>query len=154
MTAGSNREVFYAGVKDYIQPVSGQSLNYSDEEGWNVRRVLSKTKELTVTVPHDVRYLIFVVLYNNIDTTPVIFSLQSTYGGGKVSDLNKRISALENPGINWIALGDSITEGFYSIYNEGTEDNESHRAEDKAYAAVVARLKGFNLTNKGVGGSG
>lgn len=154
MTAGSNREIYYAGVKEYTEPVSGGSLNFSDSEGWNGRRVLSKTKEITVTVPHDVKYLIFVVLYNSVDTTPAAFSLQSTYGGGKVSDLDKRISALENPGINWIALGDSITEGFYSIYNEEIEDNESHRAEDKAYAAVVARLKGFNLTNKGVGGSG
>ena len=100
MTAGSNREIYYAGVKEYVQPISGASLNFSDSEGWNGRRVLSKTKELTVTVPYDVRYLIFVVLYNSVDTTPAAFSLQSTYGGGKVSDLNKRVSALENPGIN------------------------------------------------------
>jgi hypothetical protein len=33
MTAGNNREIYYAGVKDYTQPVSGASLQFSDAEG-------------------------------------------------------------------------------------------------------------------------
>lgn len=51
----------------------------------------------------------------------------------------------------WLALGDSITQGYYS-YNDGTSDAIARTLN--CWAAVAARKANLRLVNSGVGGSG
>ena len=154
MTGNGSQAMYYAGLKSFKTPVNGEAVDFATSEGWSSRKSLSKTGSVDTVLPSDVKFLVLMLTNNRNDTTPSVFSLTSDFGGGPINDLLDRVEKLEVSDINWIALGDSITEGFYSIYNEGTEDYESHRAMDKSWVSVVAKQKGFNLTNKGVGGSG
>ena len=51
----------------------------------------------------------------------------------------------------WYAIGDSITQGFYSYMNGGTP---AISTTTNCWAKIVADKAGFALTNYGVGGSG
>ena len=51
----------------------------------------------------------------------------------------------------WYAIGDSITQGFYSYMNG---DTPAISTTTECWAKVVADKAGFNLTNHAVGGSG
>lgn len=51
----------------------------------------------------------------------------------------------------WYALGDSITQGFYSYMNG---DTPAISTTTNCWAKIVADKAGFSLTNYGVGGSG
>ncbi len=59
--------------------------------------------------------------------------------------------------MKWIALGDSITEGYYGYFDE----NDAHGYgawfnldETNCWANLTARYNGWNLKNLGIGGSG
>lgn len=154
MTGIDSTIIYYAGVRSYSGAINGEMLDYSEAEGWTSRRVLQKNTSISLVLPIDVKYIIITTFQNNVDTTPINFSLTSEAGGGKVNNLDMRVSNLEKIGVNYIALGDSITEGFYSVLGEDTEDTEVNRAGENSYVSTLSKLKGFNLTNKGVGGSG
>lgn len=49
----------------------------------------------------------------------------------------------------WIAMGDSITQGFYSVDSETTLIDAK-----KAYCAYIASINNWRLDNQGVGGTG
>jgi lysophospholipase L1-like esterase len=51
------------------------------------------------------------------------------------------------------ALGDSITQGYYSYFDENGEAKLG-LDEDRCWAQIVADRNGWTLTNLGVGGSG
>ena len=153
MKGNGLQAIYYSGLKTFDTPASGQAANFSDDPDWNKRRSITKTGKVIVTLPTDVKYLVISVLNGGKDCTPSEFSLHSNDGGGKVGYLAERVDKLEKIGIRHIALGDSITQGYYS--KEGDfEDNESMSAGENMYIQVLARLKGYDLTNKGVGGSG
>lgn len=65
---------------------------------------------------------------------------------------NVSFSKVEHSDINWISLGDSITQGVYS-YKDG-ETVGTHTDKSKSYCKTIQRLTGWNLTNKGLGGIG
>lgn len=69
---------------------------------------------------------------------------------------NSQIStpeADEESGLKWCAMGDSITEGWYSYYDaDGNVKSQPNAA--KGWASQVAELKGYELTHKAIGGSG
>lgn len=71
--------------------------------------------------------------------------------------INKTVSGSGgSPKINdvkWLALGDSITEGYYSSFNDDGTTSMS-LDHNKSWTKFVADALGFDLTNKGVGGSG
>lgn len=52
----------------------------------------------------------------------------------------------------WYALGDSITQGFYSYYDENNEPKIA--TTPNCWAKVVSDLNGYTLYNYAVGGSG
>lgn len=54
--------------------------------------------------------------------------------------------------INWFALGDSITQGYYSVIENG-EGKLSFNAK-VGWAALLSRSTGWTLANSAVGGSG
>ena len=55
--------------------------------------------------------------------------------------------------IKWCAMGDSITEGWYSFYNAAGEA-KSQVKPALGWASQVAAMNGYDLTNKAIGGSG
>ena len=55
--------------------------------------------------------------------------------------------------VTWYALGDSITQGYYSYLDENGEGKLGLR-ETQGWAQLVANSTGWHLTNAGVGGSG
>ena len=148
MVGCESKEIYYAGLRSYSEPVNKAALDFSEDDAWSGRRTLPKGSTINTTVPEDVKYLLVSVLSNNIPSYPTSFSLTASIGGGKVNNLMDRVSALEKIGVKYIALGDSITEGIYS------DDTGSYRAHENSYVSVLARLKGYDVTNKGVGGSG
>lgn len=136
--ANSERLIFGV-LKDYIEPKKNEDpVYYSKEDGW--KSVIQKNAgaKNSGILPKDAKYIALMVKYNDVDCTPTTF----------------KVTAQEAPTIKWLALGDSITQGNYSVINEGVEDSENHLSETDCYAAVCAQCKGFDLTNKGIGGSG
>ena len=155
MSGNGERATYYAGVKTYnINEGSGAMLDFSDDENWNKRLALSTNGTIDTKIPNDVKYLILLTTNNTSNAFPKDFSLISEDGGSLLTALKQRLDNIETKVVNWIALGDSITEGFYSVYNEETNDYDCPRAKENSWVSTVAKLKGFNLTNKGVGGSG
>lgn len=155
MTANSSQALYFAGVRSYTTPVYGESVDFSETEGWNIRLTVPKGVTKQYNIPDDVKYLVIFVVYNTHDCQPTNFSLNIPQSKGRIDVLEEKVEVLENSyTINWLALGDSITEGYYSVLNEGTEDTESHKSVDGCYCAWVAKMKGFNLDNQGIGGSG
>ena len=59
----------------------------------------------------------------------------------------------EESGLKWCAMGDSITEGWYSFYNADGEV-KSMPVASKGWASQVAAMKGYELTNIAKGGTG
>ena len=74
----------------------------------------------------------------------------------RMSDNEQRLSDIENAlksGLKWCALGDSITQGYYSYYDD--TGNAAYKLDGSVgWASKVAKSKGYELTNKAVGGSG
>lgn len=56
-------------------------------------------------------------------------------------------------GVRWCAMGDSITEGYYS-YLDDEDQPTNAKGPSKAWATKVAAINKWELTNLGVGGSG
>ena len=79
--------------------------------------------------------------------------------GNEITDLTTiyndvKISASTNSCV-WYALGDSITQGYYSyIDGDGTETGSSIKVTSDCWANKVAEINNYKLINYGVGGSG
>lgn len=59
---------------------------------------------------------------------------------------------LDENSVNWCAMGDSITYGYYSFMSGSSAQNTQHRSY--GWAQIVAEMKNWNATNLGVGGTG
>lgn len=72
---------------------------------------------------------------------------------GRATAVEGRVSALEAPAkIKWCAMGDSITQGYYSAVVDGQVVSHTDRTTTWAYR--LARAKGWDFTNLAVGGTG
>ena len=68
--------------------------------------------------------------------------------------INAKAGDASNTGINWYVLGDSITQGYYSRFNEGSAPS-MHQDWKRSWAYIANEsYKFFSLTNYSVGGSG
>ena len=56
--------------------------------------------------------------------------------------------------VNWLALGDSITQGWYSYIPSGSSDSSSSTDPSRTWAGKVAKINGWKLTNLARGGMG
>lgn len=82
------------------------------------------------------------------------------YNGGPWFNTNRnndqRLTNIENilqKDLKWCALGDSITQGYYSYYDDS--GSAAYKLDGSVgWASQVAKMKGYELTNKAVGGSG
>ena len=155
VTANSSTASYLAGLRSYSTPVSGVAVDFSTVEGWTARFTVPRGGTKNYNIPDDVKYLIVFTVYNTANSIPSGFQLTIPEAKGRLNILEEKVDDLENKtGLKWLALGDSITEGYYSIMEDGTEDTESHKSVDECYCAWIAKMKGFELDNQGVGGSG
>jgi lysophospholipase L1-like esterase len=67
---------------------------------------------------------------------------------GAVNELYGRIQ----PNVKWLALGDSITEGTYTEMEGG--EPVSHKNREYAWDTQAAKILGYGLDNRGIGGMG
>ena len=56
--------------------------------------------------------------------------------------------------VRWCAMGDSITDGYVSYYDEETGENKSELIQEKGWAFKLAEQKQWNVDNMAVGGTG
>lgn len=71
----------------------------------------------------------------------------------RITNLENTVSDLIDRNLRWCALGDSITQGYYSYYDE--TGGAAYALDSSAsWTKYVERLNGYTLTNKAVGGSG
>lgn len=73
VTAAEDGPVFYyTGLRSYTPPTDTSSpIDYSEDTAWNKRLSLTQGKTKTyATIPSDIKYLWFNVVYNSQDSTP------------------------------------------------------------------------------------
>jgi len=174
ITANSLKTAYYALLTSDSAPVNGQPAPLC--EGTSAGTVNVGTTK-AITIPEDAQFLLVMSLRNNEQVTPAAITLngvntcisiaenfksdtaQIVTNTTDIAALDARVTALETPGVNWCALGDSITEGVYSV-KEWTEDDGgkwigvAHTNKVDTWAYRLARAKGWTLTNLGVGGTG
>lgn len=174
ITANSLKTAYYALLTSDSAPVNGQPAPLC--EGTSAGTVNVGTTK-AITIPDDALFLLVMSLRNNEEVTPAAITLngvntcisiaenfksdtaQIVTNTADIAALDARVTALETPGVNWCALGDSITEGVYSA-KEWTEDDGgkwigvAHTNKTDTWTYKLARAKGWTLTNLGVGGTG
>lgn len=128
-----------AVLRDYIEPVTGDDVLLSKNSAWNTPPVWINAP-FTAILPEDTKYVFVVTKYGaeGYDHTPATFSLEKGI----------------NTTVRWLAMGDSITYGYYSTPTTG-DDGESHN-DKKTYgwAYQVANFNKWELTNIAIGGTG
>jgi lysophospholipase L1-like esterase len=105
------------------------------------------------TIPPNSRFRI--IIANNADPTTDISEDTASEINSAVFIGNEQLAELVNPKnpVRWCAMGDSITEGYYSYIDS---ENESQSAINRklTWVPTVSRINKWELTNKGVGGTG
>lgn len=100
LTANGNIQLFFAGLRTYSEPVNGADVDFSTATGWTERISVASNLSYTGAIPDDVRYLVLVVLYGEVDATPSSFNLvlhAGTLGRMDVleAQLDDKVTALE-----------------------------------------------------------
>jgi lysophospholipase L1-like esterase len=67
---------------------------------------------------------------------------------------NKRLANIITPNMKWCAMGDSITEGIISYFDESAQTNAYKGDTPNAWVSKMADRKNWLVTNKGIGGTG
>jgi len=142
---------YVALLKEYNTPALNESAVFSEAAGYTSRIGVNKYTVDPLTVPSDAHFLYVLVAYNGSDCTPSML---------KINGYNMRYAATENimgvNGVNWCAMGDSITEGYvsYLVEVDGVETGRFEVQKANAWAYRVANKNNWNLTNLGIGGTG
>lgn len=92
-----------------------------------------------------------VVIRNQSDTSISEISDEEIRNHIKIIGLYSNCGYRDEP-IKWLAMGDSITEGWYSTIGAGGASNDTDAT--KTYASKVAMLNGWRLVNIGKGSTG
>ena len=132
---------------DIGQPTGNTTLDLSRAPDWTEIKELDAPNLVESTIvcstfdgiiPNDAKYLLVSTLFTaggiTYNVTPSQFNL-----GPHI--------------INHLCMGDSITEGYYSVPDDAP-NTENHHDSSKTYTSWMAARTGFNITNKGVGGAG
>lgn len=171
---GSVGTVHYAYLTSYSTPVTDEAAPLVEDTS---TMQVAKDKSATFTIPAGTVYLFVLVKSSGNELGPtlllngfnlnedIVTNVQSMASGiadnaagiqtnaDAISALDTRVTALENDsGVKWCAMGDSITEGVYSVNENGQA--VSHTDKTNTWAYRLARAKGWTLTNMGVGGTG
>jgi hypothetical protein len=73
VTAAADGPVFYyTGLRSYTPPTDANGIpDYSEDTAWNKRLAVSAGKSKTyATIPNDIKYLWFTVVYNSMESIP------------------------------------------------------------------------------------
>lgn len=105
------------------------------------------------TLPDDAKYLICETMMDNVKTE---------YSNGYyINGINYAKTAREelkdyfqDNGVNWVAFGDSITERYYSLFNDDGTVTTRENGWGMVYPYLLAKKNYWNFTNKGTGGMG
>lgn len=88
-------------------------------------------------------------------TTTAVFTEDSTEANTQNTTIGKNEEQIVPPAspLKWCAMGDSITQGWYSYYDADGNVKSTPNASI-GWAYQVANMNGYELTNKAIGGSG
>ena len=131
-------------VSSLSTPVNGASGNVID--GGNV------TIATEYTVPEEAKYMCVVTLVNgSLPTWNHLYINRIDYARSAREEL--RSEKYDN-GVNWVAFGDSITISYYSFFNDDGTATTREGGWNVVYPNTIKAKNHWNLTNKGVGGTG
>ena len=103
-------------------------------------------------IPEGANYIGICTLNNsNIPAYPYLLINNIDYA--KTAREELRSEKYDN-GVNWVAFGDSITQKYYSYFNEDGTVTTKESGWDVVYPNAVANKNHWNVTNKGYGGMG
>lgn len=167
-TAPSAYNTFFAWLTSNDAPVQGDAAPLCT--GYSATQIPAGTTR-SGTAPSGANWLYILTLNGGNDSLPVAMSLNGVNlfknifdnikanGEGvltratEISALDARVAALEGTAaVKWCAMGDSITQGFYSCIEDGEATSHTNRTITWPYR--LARAKGWTLTNIAVGGTG
>ena len=134
----ASRCSFYDEEYQFISSLIVESTN-----GNNVKTILTDDN-----IPSNAIY--FRATGSFIASIPSVSGFDSYSSLKSAALANEMISKAFPRSVNWMALGDSITEGYYS------NDVEPfyHLDSSKSYCKYIAELNGWTLNNKAIGGTG
>lgn len=89
---------------------------------------------------------------NASDMSADISNVSSDTINASISITCDGLKNIANPNVRWCAMGDSITEGHISYYENG--EAKYNVSIPDSWAEKLRRIKRWNLTNRGIGGTG
>ena len=142
-------------LKSYSIPSNGDTAVFSDATGYTALKYINDSTAIyDFTVPADVNYMYVLTIQNG--TATII-------GKFTINGLSIKLTLADNVGklyipdktIKWCAMGDSITYGYYSSFNEGGgASSHTLGREDIGWAFLVSKQNNWELTNIAIGGEG
>ena len=152
----TNTATSAAFLKNYSKPTAdGQAVQFSDATGYTgMKSMVDATQVYTYTVPADVHYMYVLTVSEGAARTIGDIVINDASAMMPLAANFKRVFHPEQT-VNWCAMGDSITYGYWSEFNEGGGAS-SHTAgrENIGWAFLVAKQNNWNLTNIAIGGMG
>ena len=148
-------KTYVAEKQDFNQYVIGDdTLQYCLILLNNSLEITSKTSYIKkpTLIPANTYYRIIV---KNADGDSGVISLTNDQINSHINIVDRLYYDLlhnTTSNINWCALGDSITQGYYSYLDDSTPASAVNT--DECWVAKVSKLNNYALDNKGVGGQG
>lgn len=145
-------DVFWAGgdayriavVTDLSEPVQGASANII--EGGVVSLVAE------YTVPDGANYIGVCTLNNGV---PLSYSHLYINDIDYMRTIREEMySNQHDNGVNWVAFGDSITEKYYSLFNDDGTVTTRENGWGITYPYIIEEKNFWKFTNRGTGGMG
>ena len=130
-------------------------IRFVDENGI-ITEAGSVSRTTDTKIPARQRFAIVIALAsdktaNLSELTPTEINNHIRLGYYELADI---INSVNETSLNWIAMGDSITQGWYSAFDGDGGAGSAHVDATKTWASKCASLNKWNLTNKGIGGTG
>ena len=151
VTGSATNNSIIAFLKTYTVPKNGDSVDYSAV--YPSRITLNKNVKVSYVVPADTGFLVIqkTMGVNNVFPSDIMINHLDLMDG-----LTKNLEEVLSPiVVDWCAMGDSITNGYYSEFDDSTSGASSHTEERyKTYSYLLADINKWRMTNIAVGGSG
>ena len=117
--------------------------------------VTSKTDYVTYDVDVPANTFFRLVIENAADPTASIAALTAREINQHITVSETQFSDLINPGVSWCAMGDSITEGWYSEYVNGSSTTyNANIGRLRTWVQQVSHRNNWPVKNIGIGGTG
>ena len=160
-------EAIVAFLADYPENiVAGGEVHFADVDTTKHKRY--QVKGYTeFDIPDGTKYIFVGTEFGSVDCTPSLFEVDGyDYVIGtidnikdvlnSVAEVKEDVDKLANiiePNVRWCAMGDSITQGIISDKTM-TSSGMSYTDVENAWVSKMAKRKNWEVTNKGIGGTG